>query len=83
MRDGTPETEVSELASLAGLPVPALPFAQRIKTLAEASPHAKLQGVNASSAYERTPLRETRYQRAVQLWEDRVGSPQASGPVRR
>jgi hypothetical protein len=31
MRDSTPETEVSELASLAGLPVPAQPFAQRIK----------------------------------------------------
>lgn len=30
-------------ASQAGLPVPALPFAQRIKMLAEASPRAKLQ----------------------------------------
>ena len=48
MRDGTPETEVSELASLAGLPVPALPFAQRIKWIAEASPRAKLQRIEES-----------------------------------
>lgn len=41
MRDGTPETIVSEFASQAGLPVPALPFAQRSRTITEASPHAK------------------------------------------
>lgn len=41
MRDGTPETVVSEFASQAGLPVPALPFAQRSSTITELSLRAK------------------------------------------
>lgn len=35
------KTEFSEFASLAGLPVPALPFAQRLNRIAEGSPPAK------------------------------------------
>jgi hypothetical protein len=45
MRDGTPETEVSELMLSRGSHAPALPFAQRSKEIAEASPHAKLQRI--------------------------------------
>jgi hypothetical protein len=41
MRDGTPETEGSEFASLAGLPVPAPPFAQRNRFVAQADEAAK------------------------------------------
>jgi hypothetical protein len=41
MRGSTPETIVSEFASQAGLPVPALPFAQRAYRITETSPRAK------------------------------------------
>ncbi|WP_070155871.1 hypothetical protein [Sphingobium phenoxybenzoativorans] len=41
MRDCTPETKGVRVASLAGLPVPAPPFAQRVGKITEASPPAK------------------------------------------
>ena len=41
MRDGTPENRVFRVEPLAGLPVPAPPFAQRAATIPDANPLAK------------------------------------------
>jgi hypothetical protein len=43
MRDGSPETEVSELLHWQGSHAPAPPFAQRFNRIAEANPRAKVQ----------------------------------------
>lgn len=46
----TPETEVSEFVAFAGLPVPALPFAQRRRAITEAIPRAKSTDIGARPA---------------------------------